>query len=383
MSKATRWTITLIMVLALASLACQTIMGPSEDEANTNTGNETANVETGDAAATNTTGDTEGDTTSDTPPAEATTAPTESGGQTFNFRRANAALDEINSYRASFTMNNGETAAQPFALEMEILVTTNPPATSFTMTGMEFGDVDATGLGDLGAMTIVQVDGNTYTLLPGLGCTTSAGADDSFTEGMIARPDALFEDLDSGKVTLVESGVTVNGFTADHYQFDQTAVIDSDSTVDNLTGDVYIAQEGEFIVKFVISGVGSMDGLGDTTTTDNFFVEFNVLEVNNDLVITAPAECSAEATGGDYPMLADASEMSSFAGFVNYKTASTVADAAAFYRNEMTAQGWTVSFDYADATTATIIFEKDGKTLTIAVTDDPTSELNLVSIIEG
>lgn len=385
MSKATRWTITLIMVLALASLACQTIMGPSEDEANTNTGNETANVETGDAAATNTdSSESTGDTTSDTPPAEATSAPTESGTQAFNFRRANAALDEINSYRATISMNNGESAAQPFALEMEIQVTTNPPATSFTMTGMELGDLDTSGLGDLGGMTIVQVDGNTYTLLAGLGCTTSPGTDASFTEGMITRPDALFEDLDNGKVELIESGVTVNGFTTDHYRFDQTAVIDSDSAVDSLTGDIYVAQEGEFIVKFLISGVGTMSGVGDATTTDSFFMEFNVLEVNTDLTISVPAECSTEAAGGgDYPMLADASEMSSFAGFVNYKTASTVADAAAFYRNEMTAQGWTVSFDYSDATTATIIFEKDGKTLTIAVTDDPTSELNLVSIIEG
>lgn len=386
MSKTTRWLITLIALLALASLACQTVMGPSEETNTNNTSNATAAAETesnntANNSSSETPANSENNTTADTP--LATTAPIETGSQAFNFRRANAALDEINSYRATISMNNGESAAQPFSLDIEIQVTTNPTATSFTMTGMELGDLDTSGLGDLGAMTIVQVDGSTYTLLPGLGCTTSPSTDDSFTEGMITRPDALFEDIDSGKVELVESGVTINGFTTDHYRFDQTAVIDSDSTVDSLTGDIYVAQEGEFIVKFLISGVGTMAGVGDTATTDSFFMEFNVLEVNTNLTISVPAECSAEATSGDYPMLADASELSSFAGFVNYKTSSSVADAAAFYRNEMAAQGWTVSFDYADATTATIIFEKDGKTLTVAITDDPTSELNLVSIIEG
>lgn len=396
MLKTTRWIIFLMMVLGMMSLACQTIMGPDEEETSNSTETPAENTaesvaEENAAASENNSGNTtEQPTTTDIAEAEST-------GQTFNFRRANAALDEVNSYRATILMSStsGADAAEAFSMELEMLVTTNPPATSFRLLGLDAGLGDeSVDLGGLGEMTVVQVDGKTYTLLAGLGCTTSDGTDTTTTEGFITRPDALFEDIDAGAVTLVEEGVEVNWIRTNHYQFDQSAIPDSDVADGTLTGDMYVAQDGEFIVRFVIDGQGSSLNFGDDTTTDTgtFHLEFNVLDVNSDIAITAPAECTiggdsggteGGSEAGSYPMLADAFDMTNFSGFISYKTNTSVPDAAAFYRDELVAQGWTISFEYSDDTTATITLTREGKNLTIAITADPTSGANLVSIIES
>lgn len=403
MLKSTRWIIFLIMILGVASLACQTLMGPGENEANAANNTETAasettteNSETTDnAAATDTTSDTTAETPADTPSTEDTTT-TGPAGQDFNFRRANTALNDISSYRAVITISggSGNDSGETFNMEMEMLITTNPPASSLSFTGLDLGlGAEGIDLGDLGAMTIVQVDGMTYTSLPGLGCTTSETTDATMMEGMITRPDQMFDDLNSEGVTLVEEGVVVNGIATDHYHFDETAVQDADASFSSLTGDIYVAREGQFIVQFVIDGQGNVGGFGDEATTDlgTFHMEFNVFDVNSNITITAPADCStigSDGSGdgssgsGDYPMLADAYELTTFAGVVTYKTNTSIADAAAFYRDELTAQGWSVSFDYSDDTTALLTLDKDGAALTVTVTTDPASGANLVSLIE-
>jgi hypothetical protein len=400
MSKATRWILFLIMVMSFVSLACQTVMGPGENEVDNGdnvvveattdeAGTENAAATDNSTSATNA-NDTSTDSTEDSTESNTDTdsVVATDGDRAFNFRRANAALDEINSYRATVMLssNSTEAEADTFSLEMELLVTTNPPASSFSFTNFDMGlgeeDIDLSGFG---AMTVVQIDGKTYTNLPGLGCTTSEGMDESMMEGAVTRPDELIDDLNSEGVSLVESGVTVNGIVTDHYHFDETAIQDNDASLSTVSGDIYIAQQEEFIVRFVIDGQGAIGDFGDETATDldSFRMEFNVFDVNSNITITAPAECSTAAASTDYPMLDDAFDVTTFAGVITYKTNTAVADAAAFYKDALTADGWTISFEYSDDTTATMMLTKDSKNLTVLVTEDTVSGGNLVSIVES
>ena len=82
-------------------------------------------------------------------------------------------------------------------------------------------------------------------------------------------------------------------------------------------------------------------------------------------------------------MLDDAFEVTTFAGVITYKTNTAIADAAAFYKDALTAAGWTVSFEYSDDTTATLMLTKEDKTVTVLVTGDPVSGGNLVSVVES
>lgn len=309
--------------------------------------------------------------------------------RSFNFRRANTALEEISSYRAIITMSGSSSinGGESFSLEMEMLVTTNPPASSFNFSDFYATSLDEEGIKPegFGEISVVQVDGKTYTNLPGLGCNVTEGMESSMTEGLITRPDEMFDDLNSENVTLMEEGIVINGVATNHYHFDETAIQDSDASISTLSGDVYVAREGEFIVRFVIDGQGNVKGFGQKSNTDlsTFHMEFNVFDVNSNITITGPSECSTEATNSDYPMLADAYEVTRFAGVVTYKTNMDIADATMFYRNELTSQGWIVSFDYSDDITALITLQKEGNTLTVTVTIDPDSGANLVSLIES
>ncbi len=396
MSKATRWIMFLIMVMSFVSLACQTVMGPDENEANSGDNvvadTTTDDADTGNAAATDDTPSTDAaDTSTDngqTDESTSDTTVTTDGDRAFNFRRANAALDEVNSYRATIVLSSNSTATETdtFNLEMEFLVTTNPPASSFSFTNFDMGLGDESlDLSGLGAMTVVQVDGKTYTNLPGLGCTTSEGADESMLEGAVTRPDELIDDLNSEGVTLVESGVTVNGIVTDHYHFDETAIEDNDASLSTVSGDMYIAQQEEFVVRFVIDGQGQIGDFAGEAASDlnTFHMEFNVFDVNSNITIAAPAECSTTSSSSDYPMLDDAFEVTTFAGVITYKTNTAIADAAAFYKDALTAAGWTVSFEYSDDTTATLMLTKENKTVTVLVTGDPVSGGNLVSVVES
>jgi hypothetical protein len=265
----------------------------------------------------------------------------------------------------------------------EILVNTNPAASSIRFTAFEFGSGDELGLDLFGGMSIVEMDGKTYTDIASFGCTVSDSSEENMAEDFILRPDGLFDDIDGEKVTLVERGVMINGIATDHYRFDETAIEDDDATVTNMIGDVYVAQQGDFIVRMVIVGDGDLSGLGDESSLGTMRVEFNVYDVNSSITITIPETCLNVGTSSGYPMLADAYDQSSFAGFITYKTKSSISDAAAFYRRELTNQGWSITFEFSDNRTATFMLEKDGKSLTVAIVADPASGDTLVSIIES
>lgn len=408
MVKATRWIIFFLLVMGLASLACQTVMGPNEPEASndnsttaqTTTEDTTTSDNAGDAAANdNAASASSGDATpaesgtSATPEQPASTdsgAAAAGGERAFNFRRSNAALDEINSYRATMSISSDVPGnpADSFSMAFEILVTTNPQASSLRFTTFEFGDgEDEFGSDFFGGMSIVEMDGKSYTDIASFGCTVSDSTEESMAEEFVLRPDGLFDDLDSDKVTLVERGVTINGIVTDHYRFDETAIEDSDANVTNMIGDIYVAQQGDFIVRMVIVGEGDLGGLDDGSSSGTMRVEFNVYDVNSNITITIPDACLnvGSGTGGSstYPMLADAYDQTSFAGFITYKTNSSVSDAAAFYRRELTNQGWQITFEFSDNSSATFMLEKDGKSLTVAIVADTTSGGTLVSIIES
>ncbi len=74
----------------------------------------------------------------------------------------------------------------------------------------------------------------------------------------------------------------------------------------------------------------------------NIIMTFDISEVNQPITIEPPAEAEAQAGGrDDIPMLPDAEVDFASGEFISYQTASSVADAADFYQDEMPKIGWT------------------------------------------
>jgi hypothetical protein len=108
----------------------------------------------------------------------------------------------------------------------------------------------------------------------------------------------------------------------------------------------------------------------------------DITDVNLPITIEPPAEAEAQAGGrDDIPMLPDADVEFSSAEFISYRTASSVADAAAFYQNEMPTNGWTADegnmvFDE----NALLQYTKEGDTADVIIGSDEAGTNVLITI---
>ncbi|MGQ9816079.1 MAG: hypothetical protein ACUVR3_13185, partial [Candidatus Roseilinea sp.] len=171
---------------------------------------------------------------------------------------------------------------------------------------------------------------------------------------------------------LVERGVTVNGVRTDRYTFDETSI--GFGVFSKASGDMWLAQEGNFVVKYVGTATGKMLMFGgdiDGTATWNYQLE----EINTLSSIELPPECVAQKPADDIPVPAGATDKGQFGGMITFKTTDTAEQVAKFYQAEMPAQGWTEGEASEFGDMRTLSFTKDDRSLSIMISlgDDGTS----------
>jgi hypothetical protein len=196
--------------------------------------------------------------------------------------------------------------------------------------------------------------GDNWTAMPGAG----VGSDNMGTT--VARTNLPKESIQDARL---EGPEEVNGVSTQKY--------------------VYTAKLEDTPAMEVIAWVGIEDGLPHkiVTHSDQGTVTQMLYDFNADITITAPeidsaagdsgVESGAEGTNtGDMPVLEDAEEVMSMAGFTNYYTQAAIADVVDYYRQELPAMGWIENAGpaYTDESNALLNFEKDGQTLMLTVT---------------
>ncbi|MCA9947628.1 MAG: hypothetical protein KC449_29310, partial [Anaerolineales bacterium] len=239
------------------------------------------------------------------------------------------------------------------------------------------------GLGDMAgmdSMIMTQIEGTSYMEVPGLGCITTTEGDmmgEDFADSMDASQ--FMEEV--GEAELVGEE-TINGIDTLHYTFDETALQNEMSELNWAQGDVYIAKEGNYVVRFRMEGEGNVsDALmaldqGDTMTETligQMVIQMDISNINEPVNITIPEACENSGAGNsEYPILEDAAEYSSFGSFVTYTTETAFADIVTFYQENLAAQGWV--YDEGESlilenSTALMYFTLDERTLTVTVTE--------------
>jgi hypothetical protein len=240
-----------------------------------------------------------------------------------------------------------------------------------------------------GSLFIVQPDGT---------CTTADNRDPS------AGPSTGLAGLFQGQAKKVEADVEVNGMPADRYEItaenlkkdgelkivedtsDGESTSSSSLTVKmSGTGSLYLAQQGGFVLKVELSDKG-------TATEKEFFFKpgspmerSTVIEIvptsPDEGDITIPKDCGGE--GSDAPS-GDATEAPAFdlsslpkpddaqvivedESQSMFTTSQSVTDVAAFYTEQLTADGWEAGEKVNLAGMATLNFTKDGTTITITI----------------
>ncbi len=299
-------------------------------------------------------------------------------------------IDELpfNSYRITMDLEvtgkkaDGQEVAQ--SMKSEFTVSNDPQIMNILMS---FSGIDE--VMDSESIEMAQIEGTSYMVIPEMGCITTSGGnilDDNPFTGMMA-PDSFLNDLDNAKY---EGEETINGILTRHYSFDKFAMAGTDLTdVEEANGHIYVAKDGDFLVSMVVDATGKLDLFDEGLTEDGqLHIEINLTDIDVPVEAAIPAACAAEdgSAGGansEFPMLDDASEVTSFAGVLSYQTALPLEDVMAFYDDTLANAGWVKDEEgsFVASGNALVNYLRDGVTLSVTVSPNEDTGGNYVILL--
>jgi hypothetical protein len=207
---------------------------------------------------------------------------------------ANKGLSELDSYRINlkFSMEgkNADGKDQSGTVDMRIEVNNvnKQQHVKFSATGPAFEDAE-NGMTSFDA-DMFTMDGTSYILadMPDTGntgpkCISFPGGD----QEMPMDPNELVKGLEGTE--LVKKGETVNGVVTDRYSIDEKSKAFGDvKTVESAKGNIWIAQEGGYLVKLDAEVVGK--DAADLEGT--FMITYDLQDVNKIETIELPEACA-------------------------------------------------------------------------------------------
>jgi hypothetical protein len=157
---------------------------------------------------------------------------------------------------------------------------------------------------------------------------------------------------------------TVNGVPAVHYTFDERAL--GAQGIAQSNGELWVAAQGGFLVKYSLTSQGDAklfgQGLAGTLTWD-----YELTGANQPLALAVPPDCPLGLVPA--PRLPDAAHVHNLPGLLTYDTASSLADAAAFYQQQLPGLGWTpLNAPSINDSSALLDYIQAGQTLTLVLT---------------
>ena len=278
-------------------------------------------------------------------------------------------LDGLSSYRLHFrfTFDGKDEQGKPQKGGMEWLQEaikeTKESHIRFTSTG------DAAQANSKpGTFELYQVGASSYIYSPDgqadqqcMGMTSDQSGQD---RSAFFKPGDIVGGLKQAK--LVGKGETINGVVADHYSFDQNAV--TFGSFESAKGDVWIAQDGGYPVKYVGTATGKGTILAGKTAEGTFTWEYHVEDANQVESIVLPQECESQKPADDIPVPENATAKNSFGKLITFKSTDAPAEVATFYKKALPEQGWAAGDASALGDLQTLSFTKAERKLSITIT---------------
>lgn len=246
------------------------------------------------------------------------------GSGPFDLRSTTQGLSELASYRATLTVSfDGMSEGQPqqWARTYTLLVTQSPPARQLLIENPEDSSVQ---------VYRAVVDNTYYERRDGNPCI----AREIGSLGAVAESWEPASFLDS-VIGADESGTeTVNNVATNRYTFDEHAqgMLGSAES----TGALWVASEGGYLVRYLLTTTAGPEYFGESTE-GTLTWDYQLNDVNQPLVIAIPEDCPPPLL--DLPIMPDAAGIVQTPGLTSYMTAATVREVAAFYEEQMSAQG--------------------------------------------
>ena len=311
------------------------------------------------------------------PPVDQPTADAGNNTDAINLTDVTSGLESLNSYETEFTMTfeGKDDAGQPKTGTMSFTeeFVKNPPAKRTTINGFGamLGGTSPVTQTDENVIQTIQVGGKEYFQM-GTMCTQSTSKEGP-TANATFNPSDVMGGLHGAQLIGTE---TVNGVPAAHYKSDVKG-LDTLGYL-NAQGEFWVAQPGDFVVKYLFEATGKDKFLGNSNSEGTIKWVYEVKQVNQPIDIQAPKDCSGAAE--DIPMMADAADQSAFGGTSMYTTPSTFKDVVAFYEKEMKAKGWQAKEDGGMSAEGVSMqsYTKDARTVQVMITSDSSGKTSVV-----
>ncbi len=291
-----------------------------------------------------------------------------------------AGLNELNSYKAAFTMTfEGTEDGQPKTSTMTFTeeFVKDPAAKRTTITG--FGAMMGGNTGSANpaesSMQTIEVSGKQYSQI-GTMCTQVTAESGPQARAMF-DPSTIIGGVHGGQRVGNE---TINGVPAVHYKIDVTG-LETMGYV-NGSGDVWIAEPGNYVVKYTFEATGKDQFFGSATGEGTIKWVYELTDINQPITIQPPADCGGAAE--DIPVMADAQDQAAIGDMTTYSSPSKFEDVVAFYEKEMKAKGWTETEGSGMSIEgmSTKSYTKDGRTVQIMISAGSSGDKTTVMITE-
>jgi hypothetical protein len=273
--------------------------------------------------------------------------------------------------RAEFDGENSSGQPVYWTVTSQRSVSRHPAANRLDVTVEGF-----TGQDDFEEMTIVWIGDESYLVLPSVGCI-GRPADGDESVDLLDFVNDFVEGLAGAQ--LESESLIVNGTPSRYYRFDESARLEWQESGLALDGQLFIAEDGEYVTRLesVASGTLQFHPQRDTET-GRFTLKVDVRKLDDSAKIEVPQSCSIPS---GYPVVEDAYQITVIDDLVSYRTNLPPPEVLAFYEEEMLNNGWTTTEEaILLEESAFLIYERDGRTLTISLDLDSEEEAITVLI---
>ncbi len=346
-----RWTLLLIVVLLLSSLACSLSGGKSATPAPSQaTAAPKSNATSGGGNTT---------TQENTATPQAQTSQPENGGssdsESFPTLDPNA-LAGLDSYRSKITMTVVYTNGTTEQMEMSQEEVRDPLAKHILLHSDQ-GDIEMIQVGDTQWMRL----GDNWMQSP-------VGDEQAFGDfgSLFIGADELADVSQQNDYKYI-GREDVNGVRTKHYQLKYNASMNvGQEEISNGVADIWIANESnlpEFAVRFKLEASGMVDN-----QQSQFSILQDVYDINKPITIEPPEDAQNVGLPDDIPMYPGATGVTSMGGMVVFSSEDDVATVSAFYIEKLEADGWTKTDGMDTDALVTRSYTKGDRTVQISVT---------------
>jgi hypothetical protein len=299
-------------------------------------------------------------------------------GEVGSISDLNQGMDTLKSYRMQYVYafdgkdDQGNPSKGSITSTQEVINGSTDSHVSYEATG------DAASSGNAGKIEMYQIGKDSYMISADEQgkeqCAAFSSGDQSNPQDTLFKPSDFLDGVTDAR--LVKKGETVNGVKADHYTFDQTNMPSSGYTA--ASGDLWIAQDGGYMVKYVGKSTGSSSIFAAGKDVGEITWDYNLTDINAITEIKPPENCAAPGLSSDIPMPPNTTVDSSFSGLTTLKSTDDTKTVADFYRSTMPSQGWKIDSDNALGDMVMLSLTKADRQLSIVITKEDAGGTSII-----